>query len=202
MKVAKRNTRLKFQRKQGDRGKNVDYFWQNQIATYLLFVMQKTRFIQLKTSHKDNFLFQCDYNDVTLSQILDLKEEEAFNKLQYWILIPRLTKSQMLLLVRDQKIKRPQQCYKSRKVLCDLLLMKYSHWEKVLKDKNTNNNDLLQCFLNFQPFSTNSEEANKELKNKIRVLIHGAEIIIMWITTNKEFCPIKKQVPLPHSRRL
>ena len=148
-------------------------------------------------------LFQCDYNDVSLSQIFDLTEEKAFNMLPYWILIPRLSKSQLLLLVRDLKIKLPQQCSKSRKVLCDLLLMKYSQWEKVLEDKNTDSNHLLKIFFNFQPFSPNPEEAKKELKNKIRILIPGDEIIIMWITTdNKGFCPINKQVPGSHSHRL
>ena len=203
LKVAKRNPRLKLQPEQGDKGKNVDSYWHKEIATYLLFVMQKTKFLQLKTSKNDNLLFQCDYDDVSLSQVLNVTEEEALNKLPYWIVLPRLTKAQLLLLVGDLNIKLPSKCSKSRKSLCDLLLVKYNEWERVLKDEKTDISDLLQTFCHNQPISLNLKEAKKELSDKIQILVPGDEVIINWITTDcKGFCPIKKQVPGPHSHRM
>ena len=203
LKVAKRNTRLKVKPDKGDKGKKVDSFWQKEIATYLLFVMQKTRFIQMKTSKKDNLLFQCGYNNVNLAEILNVSEEEALNKLPYWIILPRLTRAQLLLLVVDLNLQLPTNFSRTRKSLCALLLSKYSEWEEVLGTKNTDNLDLLQSFDNFQPSSLKPSKVKKQLKDKIRILIPGDEIIINWITTDiKGFCPIKNQVPGPQSHRL
>ena len=155
--------------------------------------MQKSKFLQLKTSKKDNLLFQCDYNDVNLTQILEVTEEEALNKLPYWIVLPRLTKAQLLLVVGDLNIQLPSKCSKSRKSLCDLLLFKYNEWERVLKDEKTDISDLLLSFSDIKPISLNLKEAKKELNKKIQILVPGDEIIINWITTDcKGFCPSKE----------
>ena len=60
----------------------------------------------------------------------------------------------------------------------------------------------LQYFDNFQASSLNPSELKKWLKDKIRILTPGDEIIINWITTDiKGFCPIKIQVPGPQTHR-
>ena len=151
LKVVKRNKRLKVKPKKGDRGKNVDSFWQKDISIYLLFVIQKTRFIQMKALQKDNLLFQFVYNDVNLTEMLNVSEEETLNKLPYWIVLPRFTRVQLLLLVVDINLHVPKIFCKTRNSICELLFLKYSEWEELLQNKNTDNDCLLQTFDNFQP---------------------------------------------------
>ena len=126
LKIAKRNTRLNVRPKKGDRRKIVDSVWQKEISIYLSFVMQKTTFIQMKALHKGNLLFQCGYNDVNITEFLNVSEEESLNKLPYWIVLPQLTRAQLLLLVVDLNFHLPTNFCKTRNSLCELLLLKYS----------------------------------------------------------------------------
>ena len=105
----------------------------------------------MKTSNKDNLLFQCGYDNVNLAEILNVSEEEALNKLPYWIILPRLTRAQLLLLMVDLKLQLPTNFSRTRKSLCDLLLLKYSEWEEVLETKKNDTLDLLQFLIIFKP---------------------------------------------------
>ena len=201
--LAQRRPRLKIPPRRTDSGKSVDSYWGIKKATYLLFVLQRVRFLQLRKEKKYNILYQCGYDDVTLEDILSISECDDFALLPYWIIIPHLSRKQLLFLTTDLFIKLPPKCPKTRQSLIDAVMNIYTTWENVLLDRNTSIDGLLSTFSKLVPFSCKVHKAKKEIWKKIQLIKPDDECMINWITTNTtSFCPIIKQAPGPPTHRL
>ena len=126
LKIARRNTRMKKQPTRGDWGKSALSFWSRELSRYLLFSMQKIQFLHLRPEHKENILFQVGYPaDITLSSVFGVKENEVTNSIPYWIIISRLTATQLIMLANNQGIAIPENCTKTRDALCKVVMNTY-----------------------------------------------------------------------------
>ena len=64
--------------------KSAKNWWRRQFARYLLYVIQKTKLIQLKKEHKNNLLYQVGYNEnLSLSNVFDEQEKQVLESLPY-----------------------------------------------------------------------------------------------------------------------
>ena len=203
MRFAMKRPRLKKQPKRTEKGnKSVDSYWCNKIAIYLLFVLQKVKFLQLRKEKKYNILFQCGYDDISLTEMFSIAEKESFALLPYWITIPRLSRKQLLLLVDSLSIKIKEKNKRSKVSLIYILLDVYEKWMEVLTKTSTKLTNLPFTFPNLIPFSNDLRKAKSEIRENIQVIKPGDECI-NWITTDRNgFCPIKKQTPGPQTHRL
>ena len=165
--------------------------------------MQQENFIALKKKHPQNILYQCGISEVTLSDVLTVTNKDLRDLLPNWIIIPRLTFKQLQVLVDAFKITVPKKCPITRKAFSDLLVNKYDIWEKTLNNPKTKFSDLLHVFDFLVPFSKGIPEALKEIRERIRPLKPGNEVLVNWITASSTgFSPINKSVPGPQTHRM
>lgn len=202
--AAQVNSKLKDQPSRDAKGRKNDSYWRKRIATYLLYVMQEVKWFQFLKEKKDNILYQCGYGNISLSTVLGVTKKDALAPLPYWIVIPKMSRTQLIFLVRDLHIKLPTKCSTTRNALCTEVLRTYKEWEKALNDKNSTNAEMKAVFGTVVPLSEYvSIEAKAIIRTKIIPLKQGDEIILNWITTDgKGFCPIRKQIPGPARHRL
>ena len=203
LKVAQRNTKLKKAPTRSMSGTAVNKFWQKNISIYLLFVMQKTKFIDLRTGNKENLLYQCGYDSsISLTTLLQTDENTVWRMLPYWIVIRRMTSAQLLGFIRRLKIELPKKCTKTRQSLCTFVMAVYSKWSDVLCDDNTTIPDLIAVF-NIVDDWENIDEAKAFFREKIQLIVPGDEVFIMWLTSNRSgFVPIIKRTPGPHTHKM
>ena len=137
LELAQVDSKIKSQPTRDGPSKQTESYYQKKIATYLLFVMQECNCFQFLEEKKDNILYQCGYGDVTLTEVLGVTKEDALSSLPYWIQISRMSRTQLLLLVRDLHIELPSKCSATRNALCAEVIKTYKEWEKFLKDDKT-----------------------------------------------------------------
>ena len=125
-------------------GKAVDNYWLRETAIYLLFVLQKTRFLSLRPLNLDNILYQCGFDNLKLVELFRVSEADAFASLPFWIVIPKMTGSQLSSFIRRNRIIIPDNCSKSRDSLSKLVLESYTKWDDVLCDEETTVNEILK----------------------------------------------------------
>ena len=188
---------LKSPPERGNWKKGAKNYWKRQLSRYLLFVMQKTKLVQLKPENEDNILYQIGYNEnISLSGILDVEEKYVLASLPYWLIIPRLTSEQLTMLAHKHKIEIPEKCTKTRAALVKIVMAAYDKWDKILNNKSITMVDLFTNFEHVQGFSVDlSKDDIKALINPIR---HGDEVLLMWLTTDGEkFYPTLRRIPGP-----
>jgi len=137
-------------------GKAVDNYWLRETAIYLLFVLQKTRFLSLRPLNLDNILYQCGFDNLKLVELFRVSEADAFaslpfwivipTSLPFWIVIPKMTGSQLSSFIRRNRIIIPDNCSKSRDSLSKLVLESYTKWDDVLCDEETTVNEIIEAF--------------------------------------------------------
>ena len=127
-------------------GKAVDNYWLRETAIYLLFVLQKTRFLSLRPLNLDNILYQCGFDNLKLVELFRVSEADAFASLPFWIVIPKMTGSQLSSFIRRNRIIIPDNCSKSRDSLSKLVLESYTKWDDVLCDEETTVNEIIEAF--------------------------------------------------------
>ena len=179
-------------------------YWQKQISKYLLFVMQKTHFLDLLPEKKDNILYQCGYtlSGISLGSLLQTNEKHALTSLPYWIVLKRMTAQQLQRFCRSSGIEIPNKCTLTRDSLYSIVKRKYDEWDKVLNDRSTGLPDLLTVFGSLDDCNDICE-AKAFCRNKIKLMIPGDEILVMWLTANKKgFCPIIKKTPGAHTHKV
>ena len=179
-------------------------YWQKQISIYLLFVMQKTNFIDLLPENKDNILYQCGYTSsgISLGSLLQRKEKHVLTSLPYWIVLKRMTAQQLQRFCRSSGVDIPNKCSMTRESLYSLVKAKYDEWDKVLNDPNTELPDLIEAFDSVDDCEDICE-AKAFIRNKIKLMLPGDEILVMWLTANKKgFCPIIKKTPGSHTHKM
>jgi hypothetical protein len=198
LKIARRNTRLKEAPAQGDWRKAASSYWTRALARYLLFAMQKVKFLNLRPEHKENLLFQVGYPaDISLSKLFG-GEDEVFSSIPHWIIIPGLSSTQLIMLANDQAIVIPENCCKTRDSLSKLILKAYNQWDKVLQNGSCTLLDLLSTFEHIDDFSYDVTQGKRDIRLKIRPINPGDEVLILWVTADcKGFCPTLKRVPGP-----
>ena len=203
LKVAQKKSKFKDSPLRFNKGKAAGCFWRREMAIYLLFVFQKTRFLSIRPDHLDNILYQCGYaKNLSLEKLLGVTEAEALDKLPFWIIVPRMTQSQLNSYVRTQGIEVPTKCSKTRDSLCKLVLKTYSEWHKVLSDEATTIPDIIST-IDYIDDWKDASHAKEMMRRKLNLLDPGDESLIMWLTTNADgFCPILKKTPGPHTHKM
>ena len=199
LKIACRNTRLQNPPARGNWNKAALSYWKKEIARYLLFVMQRVQFLDLRPENKQNILYQLGYSaDISLEKQLGVTESEALNNIPYWISIPKLSAAQLTLLAIDQSIEIPKNCTRTREALSRIILENYNRWDNVLNDESCSRPDLLETFDHVEDFSFHVPTAKIEIRKIIQPIRPGKEIIILWLTTEYcGFCPTVRRVPGP-----
>ena len=127
-------------------GKAVDNYWLRETAIYLLFVLQKTRFLSLRPLNLDNILYQFGFDNLKLVELVRVSEADAFASLPFWIVIPKMTGSQLSSFISRNRIIIPDNCSKSRDSLSKLVLESYTKWDDVLCDEETTVNEIIEAF--------------------------------------------------------
>ena len=127
-------------------GKAVDNYWLRETAIYLLFVLQKTRFLSLRPLNLDNILYQFGFDNLKLVELFRVSEADAFASLPFWIVIPKMTGSQLSSFISRNRIIIPDNCSKSRDSLSKLVLESYTKWDDVLCDEETTVNEIIEAF--------------------------------------------------------
>ena len=127
-------------------GKAVDNYWLRETAIYLLFVLQKTRFLSLRPLNLDNILYQCGFDNLKLVELFRVSEADALPSLPFWIVIPKMTGSQLSSFISRNRIIIPDNCSKSRDSLSKLVLESYTKWDDVLCDEETTVNEIIEAF--------------------------------------------------------
>ena len=160
--------------------------------------MQKMNFLQLRPEHKDNILYQLGYSEeLSLEQLLDVTENDVLNSIPYWMIINRLSKKQLTLLAMEKEITVPENCTRTREALMNIVMSAYDEWDETLNNANCLS-DLLDGFPDEEDFSFDFEKGKQDIRQSLRPITPGEEILMMWITTNSTgFCPTLKRFPGP-----
>ena len=77
-------------------------------------MLQKTRFLSLRPLNLDNILYQCGFDNLKLVELFRVSEADAFASLPFWIVIPKMTGSQLSSYISRNRIIIPDNCSKSR----------------------------------------------------------------------------------------
>ena len=109
-------------------------------------MLQKTRFLSLRPLNLDNILYQCGFDNLKLVELFRVSEADAFASLPFWIVIPKMTGSQLSSFIRRNRIIIPDNCSKSRDSLSKLVLESYTKWDDVLCDEETTVNEIIEAF--------------------------------------------------------
>ena len=166
--------------------------------------MENTHFLDLLPEKKDNILYQCGYTSsgISLGSLLLTNEKHALTSLSYWIVLKRMTAQQLQRFCRSSGVHIPNKCSMTRESLYSLVKAKYDEWNKVLNDPNTELPDLIEAF-DFVDDCEDICEAKALIRNKIKLMLPGDEILVMWLTANKKgFCPIIKKTPGAHTHKV
>ena len=165
--------------------------------------MQKTRMLDLLPEKKDNLLYQCGYiGDISLSSVLMISEKDALKILPYWIVLKRMTAPQLQRFCNKVRIDIPRKCTKTRESLCKVVEAKYAEWDAVLSNPDTDLGDLMETFDYIDDWNDVSE-AKDYFQKRNKLMEPGDEILIMWLTANKEgFSPIIKKTPGAHTHKM
>ena len=141
----------------GDWTKSAKNQWRRQFARYLLYVIQKTKLLQLKPEHKSNLLYQVGYNkNLSLANVFDEQEMQVLVSLPYYLVLTKLTSEQLTMLAHKLGIKIPKKCTKTRAALLNVVTEAYDAWYEMLNKETSTMIDLYSSTVrdisfNFQP---------------------------------------------------
>lgn len=78
LRLAQKKSRCKEVPKRGSEEKKAMSFWKRALSRYILFVMQKVHFLELRSENKDNILYQLGYSaELSLELLLEVTEEDV-----------------------------------------------------------------------------------------------------------------------------
>ena len=141
--------------------------------------MQKTHFFDLLPQCKDNLLYQCGYmKGMSLFSLLQTNQSTVLNMLPFWIVLRRMTASQLHRFCLDVGLQLPKTCTKTRESLYYFILPIYEKWDAVLNDPTTEVSDLITAF-NYIDDWENVSEAKAFFRERIKLMIPGNEILVM-----------------------